>query len=213
MIYSLSLSDFAMEIANSINALTQHVRRLQAWDIVIKDLNEAEQFEVLHEFVESLGTVALGLPYAVRSRFIFAAGHLCHQANMSKYKKDWKDNFPYDETIYLHQIEVFCSGWRKFGKFKLSLEKITNRESNQKTNDFRNAYNHRFPSWILIGHTNTVRRQVSNEGSIQYSIGPKPPLGLANVIENLKDELDKCYSAFERFQDLVFEHINAISTI
>ncbi|TXC71254.1 hypothetical protein FSB78_10080 [Sphingomonas ginsenosidivorax] len=70
-----------------------------------------------------IGTVALGQPYAVKSRFTFAVGHLSHQANKAKDLKGWKNAFP-DKNLYLNDIEPFGKPWRAFRRFKRTLEPL-----------------------------------------------------------------------------------------
>ena len=53
MIYSLMLDDYATELANIINDLTNHVHRLRAWDKVLAGLDETGKHEVSHEFADS----------------------------------------------------------------------------------------------------------------------------------------------------------------
>lgn len=81
MAYCEMLGEYATELANVVNDLTHHVQRLRAWACVVEELSVNDKLDVSHEFVDTLGTVALGLPYAIKLRFTFAVGHLSHQAN------------------------------------------------------------------------------------------------------------------------------------
>jgi len=60
MPYVEMLKDFASELANIINALTMDVQRLRAWARVTEFLTDEEKLYVSHEFIDMLGTVALG---------------------------------------------------------------------------------------------------------------------------------------------------------
>ena len=158
MIYVEMLKDYATELANIINDLTHHVHRLRAWANVLEGLDQDDQFEAAHEFIDMLGTVALGQPYAVKSRFTFAVGHLSHQANKAKDLKGWKDAFP-DKNLYLNDIEPFGKPWRAFRRFKRTLEPLAGSVFKAATDNFRNAYNHGFSSRFVIGFTQSVRRR------------------------------------------------------
>jgi hypothetical protein len=116
MAYSQMLDEYATELANIINDLTNHVHRLRAWDTVLAGIDDADKHEVSHEFIDTLGTVALGQPYAIKSRFAFAAGHLSHQANQAADGRDWRDEFP-DKNLYLNDIEAYASQWKKYRAF------------------------------------------------------------------------------------------------
>lgn len=206
--YSLMLQEYASELANIINDLTHHVRRLRAWAAVTAPLTDDEKLEVTHEFIDMLGTVALGQPYAIKSRFAFAAGHLCHQANQAKSPASWKDDFP-KKNLYLNDIEPYCRGWKKYRRFKLRVEAIAGSAFNQESDNFRHAYNHEFSSRFVIGLTRMVSR-IEEAGSIKYTFGGNKPLDLVEIADLLEKERDQCYLAFDAFQKLVEEQIVAI---
>ncbi|WP_245303336.1 integrase [Mesorhizobium loti] len=211
MPYSSMLSDYAAELANIINDLTHDVHRLRAWARVAAALSDKEKLAVSHEFINTLGTVALGRPYATKSRFAFAAGHLCHQANRTKDLQGWRDEFPNERALYLDDIDPICRRWRRFRSFKRRVEPIAGGAFKQATGDFRNAYNHRFSSRFLIGMSAMVTRIVGEDGRICYGIGGSEPLNLDEVANLLAIERDHCYRAFEAFQTLVAEHCAAIT--
>lgn len=139
--YTEMLQEFASELANIINDLTHNVHRLRSWEKILSTLSVDEKLAVTHEFVNMLGTIALGQPYAIKSRFAYAAAHLSHQANQAKDAAAWKDEFPQKETLYLNEIEPFCRGWRNYRSFKLRVEPIAGKIFKESSDDFRNAYN------------------------------------------------------------------------
>ena len=208
--YGEMLGDFASELANIINDLAHHVHRLRAWAEVIEPLGDDDRLEVTHEFVDVLGTVALGLPYAIKSRFTYAAAHLCHQANRSMDLGDWKDRFP-DGNLYLNHIDDICRRWRTFRRFKLAVEPIAGNAFKDASDDFRNSYNHGFSPRLVLGLTRSASRMTSGSGAISYGIGGTPPLDLNAVADLLETERTLCYRAFERFQNLIDEQIRSIA--
>ena len=208
MAYSQMLGEYATELANIINALTSHVHKLRAWNTVLAELEDADKYEVCYEFIDTLGTVGLGLPYAIKSRFTFAVGHLSHQANQATDGRNWKDEFP-DKNLYLNDIEPYASQWRKFRAFKLKLEPLAGSNFKQASDDFRNTYNHGFSSRLVVGMTATVKREVIG-GRVRYAFGGNDPLTVAEVADLLTIERDKCYHAFAAFQALIEEQSAAI---
>lgn len=212
MAYGQMLSEFSGELANIINALTHHVHRLRAWASVLAPLSNDEKMEATHEFIDVLGTAALGLPYAIKSRFAYAAAHLCHQANMAKDFAGWKDTFPDQRVLYLNDIEPMCAGWRQFRSFKRRVEAVGGNVFKDATNDFRNAYNHRFSSRFVLGMTGFVSRSVDEPtGEVGYGFGGDDPLDLTVIADLLAIERDRSYAAFEAFQALIREHEQAIA--
>ena len=91
------------------------------------------------------------VPYVIRSRFIFAAAHLSHQANQSKAVGGWKDDLPLDGEINFSEADATGAPWRAWSKLKPKLERIGNRTYQARTANFRNLYNHRFSPRIVFG--------------------------------------------------------------
>jgi hypothetical protein len=211
MPYREMLDEYARGLANIINELTHHVDRLRAWATVLAPLSNAEKMEAAHEFLDILGTVALGLPYAIKSRFAYAAAHLCHQANRTKNPNGWKDEFPDKRALYLNDIDPFCADWDRFRAFKLKVEVIAGTSFKEGSVDYRNAYNHRFSPRLVLGMTDMVTREVDESDAVRYSFGGRGPLDIAVMADLLQIERDRCYEAFSAFQDLVREHEAAIT--
>jgi hypothetical protein len=205
MAYGLILPEFSRELANIINRLTADVPRLEAWSKVVAPLSEEDKMRANLEFIDPLATVAVCRPSVIRSRFAFAAAHLCHQANRAKQGKAWRDDLPLDQKIYMDTAEKVGAGWRKFGRLKLRLEKINGAKFKTATHDFRNAYNHRFSPHFAVGMSQIATRKV-DRAKVTYGYGLFKPLDLGELAELLTVERDRCYAAFEAFQALVAEH-------
>jgi hypothetical protein len=209
MAFGQMLDEYASELANIINDLTHHVHRLRAWHNVVEKLSDEDKLRSTHEFIDMLGTVALGLPYAIKSRFAVAAGQLCHQVNQAKDLDGWKDNFP-NGNLYLNHIEPYCKDWGRYRPLMLAVEPIAGKSFREASANFRHAYNHGFSSHFVIGISGSVERLEADDGTISYGFGGKGPLTLAHVADVLEIERDHCYRAFERLQDLIAELIAAI---
>lgn len=211
MAFSQMLDDYATELANIVNDLTHNVHRMRAWARITAGLDAEGKHEASHEFIDMLGTVAMGQPYAIKSRFAVAAGHLCHQANQAADGVAWKDDFP-TKNLYLNDIEPFCAGWKRYRPFMLKLEPIAGGRFKEASDDFRNCYNHGFSSRFLIGMTGAVER-VSEAGSAHYVFGGREPLDIGEMADLLAKERDLCYLAFDAFQVLVGELTDAIAAV
>lgn len=209
MPYSGMLDEYATELANIINDLLHHVHRLHAWTEVVAKLDNDDKLEASHEFINVLGTVALGQPYAIKSRFTFAAGHLSHQANRTQDLENWKDDIP-SKNLYLNDIEAFGAPWRRFRAFKLRVERIAGSRFKAASDDFRNTYNHGFSSRFVLGMTGTVKRIVKG-GTVMYEFGGNEPLGIGDMADLLKIEHNLCCQAFDAFKALVAEQTAAIT--
>jgi len=203
-LYSEMLNDYAREIANSINDLTHRERRLRAWAAVLKGLTPRKVMDAQHELIADVATVGLGLPYVIRSRFLFATAHLSHQANRARLS-DWSDDLPTDENIYMETADRFGRGWRRYRRLAQRLQRIGGGDFRASTGDFRNRYQHRFPQRVSQGLTQLVSREVGEGGAVSYGIGGRAPLHLDDIADALVVQRDRSYAAFDAFRALVDE--------
>lgn len=210
--YSEMFNEFSREIANSLNTLNGYSLRLRVWNTVIVPMDDKEKLDAVHEFIDPIATIGLNLPYVIRSRFIFAAAHLSHQASRSREGASWRDDFPLDREVYFKAADKFGALWETYSTFKRCVEKFGNKQYQSVTRDFRNAYNHRFSSRFVIGITQIVTREVDAEAkSIRYTFGGMPALGLDFVAGLLDEQYQLGTEASSAFQALVREHEASIS--
>lgn len=209
--YSQMFDEFSRELANALNALTRYTHQLTAWRDLLAPMTQQQQLDATVDFIDPLATVAINLPYVIRSRFIFAAAHLCHQANRATQKTTWKDEFPLDGEVWFEAADKHGKGWKRYNIFKTRLEKVGAKDYQQGTHDFRNAYNHRFSPRIVLGTSQLVTRRVDKaNGAVSYGFGGTSALTLPHVVSLLEAQCQRCYQAFDAFQQLVREHEVAI---
>jgi len=209
--YGQMFEEFSGEIANSLNLLNDYAFRLKVWSTLVPPMNDQEKLDATHEFIEPIATLALNLPYIIRSRFIFAIAHLCHQANQSKEGDAWKDDLPLDDELFFVHADKYGTAWRSYRRCKLRLEKLGDKKFQIATLDFRNSYNHRFSPRVVIGITQIVTRRLSSSG-VSYTFGGLQPLQLDFVANLLAEQFNRGQAAFEAFQKLVREHEASIAS-
>jgi hypothetical protein len=168
--YGYMLDERCREVSNSINELGRYISGLEAWKSVLDKKNEDEKLEIVIEFVRPIAILALNHPYVIRSRFIYSTVHLCHQANKFK-ASNWIDDLPLDEEIYFDAADKYGAPWASYGRLKKALEKISNKEFQSRTQDFRNKYIHRYSLGIEIGVTEFVKRNVGSKGEGDSLLG------------------------------------------
>jgi hypothetical protein len=207
MVYSHMLDDFSRELANAINAFTHNVRKLMTWDALYPEFNEDEQHVAMHEFIDPVATLCLLTPYVIRSRFIYATAHLCHQVNLIREDAWQETSLPVDNDIYFDSADQQGTPWKEYRRLKLRIEAIGGKALQKATAEFRNAFTHRFPPRVGIGFTNFITRRVDpGTGQVSYAFGGAKPLALGDIIVLLIAEMEKNYGAFEAFQKLVAAH-------
>lgn len=180
---------------------------MSTWTSLLPTLDEKERHEAIHEFVEPIATLALLSPYMLRSRFLYATAHLCHQVNLIR-EKDWgEDALPLESAIWFDAADKQGKPWKAYRALKLRMEKMAGKALAASTADFRNAFSHRFSARIGVGITNFTDRKVDAEtGSIFYTFGGTDPLEPSELVRLLSSELEYSYDAFSAFQALVAEH-------
>lgn len=208
--YSQMFDEFSQEIANSLNTLNDYSLRLKAWNTVIAPMDDEEKLDAVHEFIDPIATIGLNLPYVIRSRFMFAAAHLSHQANRSLEGASWRDEFPLDKEVQFAEADKFGASWRTYPAFKRRIEMFGNKKYQMATRDFRNAYNHRFSPPFVVGITQFVTREVEAK-SVHYSFGGTPAFGLDFLAGVLDEQYQLGTHAFLAFQALVREHEASIA--
>jgi hypothetical protein len=131
-------------LANGLNKLTNYTHHLKAWSVALSSMTDQEKFRAVYEYVDPIATVGLTLPYVIKSRFIFATAHLCHQANRASVGAKWQDDLTLDSEIYHQHADKYGSRWRAYKLLKQRLERLGDKTFQTRTHDFRHAYNHRF---------------------------------------------------------------------
>jgi hypothetical protein len=209
MAYSQMLSEHSQELSNSINELYRFIVNLKTWDQILHNLDEDFKYRLIIEMIDPFATLSINLVYVIRSRFIYSTAHLCHQANMVKFRSKWKDDLPDDEEIYFQHADKVGSSWQEYSKLKLALEKVGNKKFTEATKDFRNKYNHRYSPSIEIGHTEFIKRKVG-VGQVSYGMGHTEPLKLAFLVPLLSEQYVLFLRAYDYYKKLVFAHITVI---
>lgn len=211
MAYGFMFQEFSREAANSINQLVNYTHRLKVWQEILKSLNEDQIFEVLNEFIEAMATTSLNLPYVIRSRLIFTATHLAHQANRALEGETWKDDLPLDKEIFFSTADKYCNRWNSYKDLKRKLERISAKDYQDATLDFRHKYNHRFSPRVAVGYILSVTRSVDpTTGRLSYGFGETPPLSLDLIVSLLNVQCTRCYDAFQTYKLFIQEHEAAL---
>ena len=212
MPYTLMFGEFARELANVMNEFTRYTHQLAAWRDLVAPLDNRKKLDAIVGFINPVATVAINMPYVIRSRSIFAAAHLSHQANRAKLGVSWKDEFPLDGEVYFAAADAHAKEWKRYKGLKKKIENIGAKDYQHATNDFRNAYNHRFSPRIELGITQVVKRHVKPDGSVSYGFGGVYPLQLTCIVTLLEAQCQHCYQAFEAFKLLIKEQEEAIKS-
>jgi hypothetical protein len=205
MAFTFMLDEHSRGISNSINEFLRYIDNLEAWGNIIKVKNDNEKFEIIIEFIAPITTLAINMPYVIRSRFIYSVVHLCHQSNFIK-GITWESDIPIENEICFNVASKYCSKWINYGKLKKSLETIANNKYKIETKDFRNKYNHRYTLGIEFGKTEFIKRI----GKSRYALGHTDPLKIEELLPVLTGQHIKCLNALKEYKQLVEEQISAI---
>lgn len=207
--YFTYLKSFSGEIINSLHRLHNNIRKLEAWENVTRSCTPQQLIILKMEFIDDLAEISLQLPYAIRSRFIIAVSILSHQANRTK--DNWVDVAIETDKINMNEMDEFGNPWWKtYRVFKDKLEAINGSKFRKRTHNYRNEFNHQFPSGLLLGLTKPIMTETNNAGGVTYAFGNTSPLQFSKIISALKFECKNCYQAFEAFQVLICEQTSAI---
>jgi len=209
MIYRMFMKEHVRELANTIHDFGRYIISLSAWESVLKKMAPEDKLDFLIEFISPLATLALNMPYVLRSRFFYSIAHLSHQANRTC-QNPWVDDLPPNKDINFKKAGKFAGGWEKYDCLKQALEKISNQEYQDATHDFRNSYTHRYSPEIEVGLTDLGTRTVKGK-TVSYVIGSTPPLMLCEIVPLLLEQHSFCVDAYEKYRNLINEQVVEIS--
>lgn len=214
MPYIEMLGEFATTLANEINHLGIFIQHLRAWAKVFESCTEDERHELLFELVYPLAFTALHYPAMISSRFSFSITHLCHQAGRGT--PGWVDDLEDDGKLGFKTAKRELAAWKEGAKVLDALGKISQKDFEASTLNYRNKVEHRIPPRIEIGLSQFVTRtRVKAEAdatpSVQYGFGYSEPLKIEKVADLLQAEHEAARIAFEAFQGLVLEHLAVIT--
>lgn len=210
--YSVLADDAAWDLANSVNNLINLTRKLEAWEIVVGELAVKQKALLLDEFVGDVATIAMLLPYAIKSRFFFHCAHLSHQANALSAGDAWKDDFltlSEDKGIKESVASDVARGWHSWKKIIRHLNRTDSNDFKIATDDFRNKYTHRFAPGIEVGMTQPVKRMSTSGGGVipDYKLGSSAPIRLSVLVPALKQQCKHFGKSHTCFQNLVTEQL------
>lgn len=205
--YKQMFDDFHAEISNEINALAIHTHKLKAWGVVLQDHDDRHKLDLIFEFVQPTAIVALNLPSVIRERIVYAAANLSYEATKASTLGKITEPFPAETTVHFNVADKFCSEWKAYKKLKLKLERLSASDYKEATEDFRNAYNHRFAPRVALGMSNMIKRRINTEtNTTSYAYGGTPPLALSKVVDQLDIQHQRAFDALAHFKKLVAEH-------
>ena len=197
--YSL-LAEHSCGVANEINNLYYRTAQLSAWEKVLKEYNGEEKLLLLLEFVEPIANLAIGLPYVIRSRFIYSLSHLSHQANLILDSTWSESKLPSDGEINFKTMELTTSRCRDYTDFLIYFKKLNDSNFSFHTKNYRNNNQHRYPPRVEMGHSEFITRNQEDENKM-YTMTSKEPLRILDIQSHLLKQFDvaiECYKLYDK---------------
>jgi hypothetical protein len=219
--------DFTREIINSLNRFSHEINAIEIWrEHIFPKYSKDDQFELSYYFLELSLDYCLNQPQAIRDRIIYAATHLCHQANIYRKIKGYKDDLVDNYKINIDQLIKRAKPWASKIKLETSLKNIAAEEYIKATFNYRNLSHHRVPPGLEYGTTNLIKRigyqekafkyttfengvEVTKEKTtkgVAYGFGGTPPLTSKELIPLFKSQFNLLTIALKSYWNLVMEH-------
>lgn len=219
--------DFTKQLLNSINRFSHEIDVIDIWsNFIFANYSESEQFELAYQFLELPFYFCLNQPQSIRDRIIYCATHLCHQANLFRKIKGYKDRLPDDRKINKKELINRLFYWDIKDILIDNIESIASGEYLEKTYNYRNLAHHRVPPELEHGHTGFIKRIGYQESSFEYttfengveikkiketkgvaySFGGTPPLKAKDMVELFKKQHCLLMKTFCSYWEMVLEH-------
>jgi hypothetical protein len=198
--YYFLLAEHSQGIANEINNLYYRIAQFSAWDKVLREYDHEEKLLLLLEFFDPIANLAIGLPYVIRSRFIYSLSHLSHQANLVLEPAWDESKLPLDREINFNTMRLTTEGWQGYTDFLMCFRELNNEEFSAVTRNYRNSNQHRYPPRVEVGHTEFVTRNPKDTNNM-YAITSKEPLKISNILPLLLKQYYismNCYNLYDK---------------
>lgn len=206
LIFGAMADDFTRELINSVNKFYLNVFYCEAWFKAAADFPKGQRLSLLFQFAEPLMELALNRPYAIRSRFIFAATHLLHQSNKHRMPK-WRDELPGDKDIDYKTLIRVGSGWKAFSAFISDLNGLNDQEFIKATRNFRHLSHHQMEINFDIGLVPYFRRTKTDTG-IKYEYLIHGPLKFPDMLSILYRQHARARAAFMSYWSLLNDQLD-----
>lgn len=202
--------EYLRTLANELNGFRRRISQLQAWRRVLPTFDFHEQMFLHIEIVDSVALSAASTPYALRSRLIFSAAHLSHQANLIT-DAEWQESrLPMDGYIDYKAFKACASRWCSHSELDSELGRLASGTIVDATGDFRNSYNHRLPLSLAHGISRTVQRSKNETGGWSYEFGGSPAVPLGVLCEALSEQHGYGLAGFFALSRMIEEQLSAI---
>ena len=196
--------DYTSRLIGEVNYFLLNIAHADSWIQVAQKHEQDERISLLAEFADPLLELSVGRPYSLKNQVMFAAVQLLHRSNKLK-SADWKDDLPPDDEIEFEQLEKVGVGWRKFKRFRKTMEKLNGKQFRiTATRDFRHVLQHRYRTHFGFGLTPLVKRDKTESGIIETDV-MIPPLNLKTLLPELYTQHKIAVEVFQAYWQLVNE--------
>lgn len=164
-------------LINSFNAWLGRLRAWQAWNQVLLNYGEQDQWSLRIEFLEDVAFFSMMQPSGFVDRSLEALTTIFHHANLTQ-KPGLRDELPSDKKVYKRigkahptpydffesrgevrkHLQVLSEGWGSALVLLEQLDLLNNADYQTKTMDFRNRASHSFAPHLDMGVVPTVNR-------------------------------------------------------
>jgi hypothetical protein len=205
-----ALSRAMVEIPNQINGFGQMIRKLEAWDLVIDELDHEQVFSLSIEHIEPLTNLAISATQAIRGQMIYATVE-CGALMNSIIGKPTHWNGQTNTNMKV--AKSVAEKWRGWPALAQRLTLLEAEELNEVSGHFRNNFQHGAPRQLVIGLTEHIKWIQYDDGTFSWGIGTQEPIKPGEIIPHLKSAHHDLLKAHEALIELVKEWESAVLTL
>lgn len=146
---------FVQQLANRVNELARILMSLRAWEIILREYNDEEQYYLRVEFVSPLLHLGIAEVSGIKNQLVFSAAKTAIQLESFNLKRDIPDDGKIDSSTW----QSWCQGWPGFEALKKRVDALNSRDFLAGTRSFRNRRAHAIaPSFFGIVPAHRVSR-------------------------------------------------------
>lgn len=234
------VNDDLRDLTNIINRWQRYIYQWEAWNIVLKNKDEANEWDVRAEFVEPIVHQSLLMPSRIRDTFTSVSTSALHQIRLSidNFYKDHlegEQTNPGERPRFLNRRQKenrlfkLAKYWPESTSFITALQKINKEDYIEDTNNYRNLASHYIAPNLEMGETSLITRTVSpakkivpignnryeevNEPgkmSVCYGFGGTPPLNLKETHIKNLEQFNLARTCYIAYRDLLETSVKRI---
>lgn len=189
-----------LHLVNMLNRTYMVTRHVEAWDVVLDQLDEQAKTDLLWNVVSPIAEGLLGTPHVVRNRFVYGAVMLLREGARIAHDESAQSIDESDVGYAVLTEGRFHDFAERHGIDVTALAERVSRLNTSEVRDYRSGHHLTLPPDIDFGASPLVTPHAKHE-EVAYGFSGTEPFQLPEIVGLMHDEHEKALAAFGAFWD------------